>query len=250
MRALLLVTLTCRLALAAHDTAPTEVPKSRSPDGTFALYYEPFPNRLAGSPEVAISFSRNGTARASAQLSPDFGNNYPGKPGIVWGPDKEDAWDTQALLDMICRSHEFHLRGERFDSGFSYNVTWTLDSRWVVVEGGAHKFWHMVVYHFAGGQFRQVDLATLSSQIESYVAAQAAAPKFQELGIQKALDAKWGAGHEEQYVIWLDDGRLAVLGYPFLLSNANFGRLEEKGATYFLVDSLNPLHAKVTGMAH
>ena len=129
------------------------MPKSRSPDGKFALYYEPFLHGAVGSPEFTIYFRDAGLARVSAQLDPDFGDNYPGKPGGSWKPADEENGDTQSLLDMICRCNEFHLRKELFDSGFFYNVTWAPDSHWVVIEGGAHKFWHLAAYHLENGEF-------------------------------------------------------------------------------------------------
>jgi hypothetical protein len=247
---LLFLTLSWQMALAAPDVVPTEMPKSRSPDEKFALYYEPFLQGAAGSPEFTVYFRGPGLARASAQLDPDFGNNYPGKPGGVWKPDEENTFDTQALFNMICRCNEFHLRKRLFDSGFSYSVMWTPDSKWVAMEGGAHKFWHMVAYHFEGGEFRQVDLAALSSQIDSYFSAQMPTPTFQELGINKGITAKWGDNHESHYVIWLGDGRFAVLGYPFLVNNGHFNSLREKGEIFFLVDCRDPRHPVVTGMAH
>jgi hypothetical protein len=225
------------------------MPKSRSLDGKFALYYQPVLHGAAGSPEFTVYFCGPGRAQASAQIDPDFGNDYLGKPGVSWKPEQLNKWDTQGLLDMICRCNEFHLKGELFDSGFFYSVTWTPDSRWVVIEGGAHKFWHMAAYHFADGQFREVDLATLSSQIESYFAAHRDEPAFQELGINKEITSKWSKNHESHYVTWLEDGRFAVLGYSFLLLNDDFNRLREKGEIYFLVDCRNPYHAKVMGMA-
>jgi hypothetical protein len=249
MRMLLLLALSCRMALAAPDVVPTEMPKSRSLDGKFALYYQPVLHGAAGSPEFTVYFCGPGRAQASAQIDPDFGNDYLGKPGVSWKPEQLNKWDTQVLLDMICRCNEFHLKGELFDSGFGYSVNWTPDSRWVVIVGGAHKFWHVAAYHFADGEFREVDLATLSSQIKSFFTAQLSAPTFQEIGIDKGLTAKWGEDHKSHDVLWLEDGRLAVLGYPFLLLNDDFNRLEEKGEIYFLVDCRRS-HAKVIGMAH
>jgi hypothetical protein len=251
MRTFLLFALTCRLAFAGAIEGSTEVPNSRSPDGKFALYYENFPQGEAGSPEYAVYFRDERLAKASAQINPDFGNNYLGKPGVSWKTDELNTWDTQELLNMICRCNEFHLRRELFDSGFFYSVTWTSDSQWVVIEGGAHKFWHMAVYHFVDGQFRQIDLAMLSSQIKDYFAAHMTASAFQELGVNKSITAKWGPNHESHYVIWLGDGRFAVLGYPFLLLNGDFvDRLREKGEIYFVVTCQDPPHARVVAMTH
>ena len=250
MGRLLLLALSLQMAIAAPDVPSTEMPKSRSPDGKFAIFYEPVLHGSNGSPEFAVKFRGPGQASASAQINPDFGKDYLGKPGVSWTRDQMNAWDTQELLNMICRCNEFHRRKELFDSGFFYSVTWTPNAQWVVIEGGAHKFWHMAAYHFIGGQFWEVNLASLSSEISSYFALHKLSPTFQELGINKEFSMKWGANHDSHYVIWIEDGRFAVLGYPFLLLDGDFGRLREKGEIYFLVDCRDPHHPEVTGMAN
>ena len=247
MRALLLFALTYSFALAAPNNGPTKVPWSGSADGKFALFYTPSKD-AEDTLGFFLYFREDSMAPASAQLIPAMRDQRPdGKP---FDRKEVNDLDTQALLSRICLRNEFHLQKELFDPAFSYSVTWTPDSQWVVIEGGAHKFWHMVAYHFAGGRFRQVDLATLSSQIESYFTTHMAKPAFQELGIKKSISAKGGENHESSYVAWLEDGRLAVLGYPFLLQNGDFNRLQEKGVIYFLVDCRDPRHAEVIAMAH
>ena len=75
------------------------------------------------------------------------------------------------------------------------------------------------------------------------------ASQIEEGGIEKGAKAKWGK-NQDHYVVWLHEGYFAVLGYPFLLQNADFGRLQERGEIYFLVDCRDPREAKVVGMSH
>jgi hypothetical protein len=248
VRALLLFALTCHLALATPDVPLTEVPESRSPEGKFALYYKP-PQQTGDTVDFSLYFCDKDGVRASQQLIPDLGaKTFVGGPGDL---KAADDFETQTLLSQICLGNEFHLRKQLFDPAFSYSVTWTFDTRWVVIEGGAHKFWHMAAYRRSGDQFLQIDLSHLREAIARYLKAHQSNSSVQQLGVEQKVKAIRHRNYDWAYVGWLGDGVFAVDGYPFLLNDPDYGSLRATdGEVYFVVNCSDPRQPTVTGMAH
>jgi hypothetical protein len=126
--------------------------------------------------------------------------------------------ETDLLFSEIARETDASRHGKKWDPAFAYFVLWSPDSQWVAVEGGAHKFWHLLVYHLTDGRFEQVKLPHYSDYT-AYFRRHARNLMIRDFGLSEKVKKK---GCVEAYTYWLQNGVLAVDAYPYLLREPEF----------------------------
>lgn len=239
-----LFTIVVILAAALQAHAQTLLPGSTSPDGKSALVYRMTPSQ-GYADACEFHFCDPKTLNAtSEQLVPDV-------TGKVLGADPAVDYDadTGLLLELITHQAEAIRLRKLADPAFDRSVVWSADSNWVAIEGGAHKFWHLVVYHRvrsegAGGTkggdaFQRVELPRDAAFVK-YCRTHRADLQEKKLVTLPALKREGINGRrplrEEMWVQWLKNGLLAVEAHPYVLREDDLEK-----SFYFVLDcSANP----------
>jgi hypothetical protein len=232
MRLFSILTIAC--VSAFHVSAQTIVPQSTSPNGKVALYYYHLPS-------VPLNEGYELYFRDTQSLSPLSGNLI---PKTRTGYTMDVAMDEEALDTLLSRigSHfEAPRRHVLWDTGFEYFVAWSPDSQWVSIEGGAHKFWKVTIYHLKEGRFQRVML--FDPQFSEYFDTHKIDLHVQDLGASSAL-RKIDA-HDQAKVCWLQNGIAAINAYPYLLRDPDYGKLAMHDLFFLLDAHTDP--ATITG---
>lgn len=220
--------------------AVARVPGSTSPDGRVALYYSSTPAPPPGKYEIyGFYFCAVKTGSPlSAQLVPDT-------RGGVLGNDTaaDDAFDSKMLFDQIAGDDERRRATGKVSGADSSFVTWSPDSRWVAIEGGAHKFWHMMVYHLVAGSYGKVALPRWRAY-SAYFRDRLPHPRIKDLGAASKVTAKDGF---TAYACWLGNGILAADSYPWLLRDDDYTKMGDTDF-YFILDCRAKNGAAITGL--
>jgi hypothetical protein len=202
------------VAFAVYNAhVQVQVPNSIAPDCKAALYYRSM--RSAPTGHAYRFFFRNPKSLSllSDQLVPDvYGKVIGADPTVDYN------WDTELLFEDIGDDAEAERHSEQRDAAFSYFVAWSPDSRWVSVEGGAHKFWHLMIYHLARGHFERVELPVERSFAE-YFRAHLPHPNIEDLGASGRIPPRQ---YDPAKVCWLRNGIVAVDTYPYLLREKDY----------------------------
>ena len=228
------------LAMSAplYAQAQVRVPRSTSPDGKVALYYRSTP---ASAPAKYFEFYFRATKTKeplSAQLVPDT-------TGGVLGMDTaaDDAWDSKMLFEQIAWSDEKRRIGGKVDSAAWSFVEWSPDSRWVSIEGGAHKFWQVTVYHLAEGRYAHVELPRWHA-FDAFFRESLPHPRIKRLGASSKL-ASSDNGNYTANVCWLENGLLAANADPYLINQDAY--LNMRREFYYMLDCRPKDGVAITG---
>ncbi len=220
----------------------TLVPGSTSPDGQIALFYQIIPGMPYGA-KCEFYF------RDAYSLAPLSDQLVPKEKILNDGTlDKGLSSDPTLLFVMIGSSLEFKRTGRLFDPGFSYFVSWSLDSRWVAIEGGAHKFWDAMILHRTGNRFRTVEpsVMKIAPACEAYFHAHKDPLQVQTLDVSKHLFQR---NYDFQEVCWMDNGLVALGSFEMLFNDpANRSHIVPENV-YFLVDWRSDPKPRVVGLA-
>jgi hypothetical protein len=217
------------------SVAQLEVPGSASPDGKVALYYRHSSSQgMDGGYELNFR-DRQSRAILSADLIPDV-------PPDLTTESAMGRQDSAILLGGIGAQLEAHRRHILWNPAFSSFVTWSPDSHWVSIEGGAHKFWRDMIYHSINGRFEQVRLPDrqFAFYFESHKNDQVA-----ERGAAVAIRKISARDYDYPNVCWLENGRPAINAYPYLLRDADYLKLTGHDLFFVLDAHTNP--ASITG---
>jgi hypothetical protein len=187
------------IVMAFNTQAQVAVPGSTSPDGTVALYYE----HSASAPMnggYAFYF------RNTQSLSHLSGNLVPYVPADLTTTAAIDDDKSEVLFNMIGSRFEAGRSHILWEVGFEYFVAWSPDSRWVSIEGGAHKFWCVMIYHSVEDHFQRIKLP--DAQFGEYFDTHKNELHVRDLGVAAAI-RKIDA-HDQAQVCWLQNGILAI----------------------------------------
>jgi hypothetical protein len=217
-----------------HVSAQTLVPGSTSPDGKTALYYTHLPTMPLNDGYEVYFCNPHSLAPLSENLIPKTRTDYTTAVAM-----DEEELDT--LLSRIGSHLEAPRRHVLWDIGFEYFVAWSPDSQWVSIEGGAHKFWKVTIYHLKEGLFQRVML--FDPQFSEYFDTHKNDLHVQDLGASSAI-RKIDA-HDQSKVCWLQNGIAVINAYPYLLRDPDYGKLEMYDLFFLLDARTNP--AMITG---
>jgi len=123
-------------------------------------------------------------------------------------------------------------------------VAWSADCNWVSIEGGAHKFWKLLVYHRVADRFEQVPLPD-AKKFGDFFHGQKDHLVVQRAGAKTAIQKISRRDYDYPQVCWLENGLLAVNTFPYLLRDADYERLNDH-AIFFLLDAATS-PATITG---
>lgn len=223
--------------MAFNVQAQVVVPDSTSPDGKTALYYE-------HSASSAMNDGYEFYFRDPHSLSPLSRNLIPDVPTDLTTDAAMDDDASKTLLDMIGSHFEAAYAHIAWDAGIEYFVSWSPDSQWVSLEGGAHKFWRMMIYRQIAGRFQRVMLSDF--QLGDYFESHKDDLSIQDLGVAVTLHKI--SPHDQQNVCWLSNGTLAINAYPYLLRDSAYQKLETHDFFFVLDAHTNP--ATITGFCN
>ena len=197
----------------ATASADTRLPKSTSPDGRVALYYAPLPP--ADGPHSFEFYLRDPQTQMplSDQLVPD---------ARVSNSLTVANHDSELLFEEIGDDAERALAGSQRDRAFSYSVVWSSDSHRVAIEGGAHKFWHLMAFHRIGNSFQNENLPAYGAFVD-YYRAHKVHLRVSRIDAERRLQRSSGGFPDDRsYVCWLSDTDMAVSTYPYLFKEDDF----------------------------
>ena len=239
MRALrpCLLALLAASALDAH--AQVCVPGSASPDRRTALYYLSHPSAAEGRKFEFYFLRSKSLSRLSGQLVPDVSGRVLGED-----PTTTDDFDNEILFEDIGHDVDSVQSGVQRDPAFSYYIAWSSDSRWVSVEGGAHKFWHWMVYHLVDGRFQQVALPDY--EFVDYYHDHLPHLHVPRRGVEGIIVHR---SYDYPCVCWLGNGIAAVDARPYLLREDSYsdGSVPHPDRTFFSLDCRAKPRAKILG---
>jgi hypothetical protein len=221
-------------ALTISAQAQTLVPASTSPDHKFALYYEHPASALMNERYTFYFRNTRSLSVLSSQLAP------PIRTDLTTDSAMDDE-DSDILFDGIGSHFEAQHARIVWDTGFEYFVAWSPDSQWVSLEGGAHKFWRVMIYRQIAGRFQRVMLSDL--QLGDYFKSHKDDLSIQDLGVAVTLHKI--SPHDQQNVCWLSNGTLAINAYPYLLRDSAYQKLETHD--FFFVADAHTNPATITG---
>ena len=226
-------------ALVPEAHAQIRVPGSTSSDQETALYYDSLP-APANDRKFEFYFLRSESlSRLSGQLVPDVSGKVLGADPAVM-----NDWDTGNLLKSIGDDIHSMRSGTPRDPAFSYYVAWSPDSRWVSIEGGAHKFWHWMVYHLVDGRFQQV--TPPNHEFVDYYRGHLPHLRIQHLGVKRRIPHR---SYDPPCVCWPDNGIVAVDARQYLLDEESYydGSAPHPEQTFFFLDCRAKPVAKILG---
>jgi hypothetical protein len=205
--------------LAFHISAQTLVPNSTSPDGKTALYYTHPPTIPLNDGYEVYFCDPHSLTPLSGNLIPKTGTDYTTAVAM-----DEEELDT--LLSRIGSHFEAPRRHVLWDTGFEYFVAWSPDSQWVSIEGGAHKFWKVTIYHLKEGRFQRVMLS--DPQFSEYFNLHKNDLQVPDLGAAAAIRKISPRNYDYPDVCWLGNGLLAINALPYLLNDPEYEKLETR----------------------
>jgi len=184
------------------------VPGSTSPDGKWYL-------------AVATS--------ARAQYPPAPLILHRGEKAFLLEPGEDPVGDRSMLhggiQDRVMPGKEPEFRD------FEYSVTWSPDSRYFAIDGGAHKFWAWVVYSVETGE---PQLCQLPAAQEVATTAREAPQSMRATELAES----------EPFVRAVRPGAFALHAHPFTCCDASL----EDVHVYVLVDFANGCTGRVVGV--
>jgi hypothetical protein len=208
MRIALIIVICSFVPVIADDSVM--VPGSISPDGKMALFYLHVPPKdLSGGYKMFWG-------KAKSHL-PSSSELIPVVPSDLTAPTAMEAEVTSTLLSRIASGVEAYRQHVVWDVGFVYFISWSADSRWVSIDGGAHKFWATRIYHREKEEFKPIDIPD-SKRFEKYFYdRQDALPSLIRDRIAEAR-LRNASPHTDvsAFVCWLDNGELAINANPYL----------------------------------
>lgn len=200
-------------------------PGSISPDGKVALFYQHNTGTNTDCP-YDFYFRETTTLKSlCGQLVP------PERKDLL---RQDDDSDTCELFERIADNNDAKRNGEIYDHALDCEIIWSQDSKWLSIDGGAHKFSHRMIYHSVEGKFEQVMLPEKHSFID-YFNSVLPNPEIKNFGVQDKC--------------WLSDGVIAVDSYPYLLLVPDYDRVREKAAgdLFFYLDCRTKSKATILG---
>jgi hypothetical protein len=214
------------------------VPGSGSPDGTAALYYRYIPSTPTYGRYEFFFRDRKSLSALSRQLVPDMRGKVLGANSAA-----DDDFSLGLLFEDIGADTAARRRGEKGDLAFSYFVAWSPDSRWVFIEGGAHKFWHLTIYHSTDGRFGHVELPSGHSCAE-YFHAHLPHPRIKRLTVSEKLAPN---DYGPAKVCWLRNGVVAI-DISYFLQEQDYSQLiSDQRSIFYLVDCRAKPKATILG---
>jgi hypothetical protein len=233
MRLILILAIVC--ALAFHPAfAQTLVTQSASPDRHVALYYDHLPS-LPLNEGYKLYF------RNTQSLLPLSENLIPAERTDYTSDAAMDDMESGILLGEIGSLLEASRRRVLWGA-FQYFVTWSPDSQWVSIEGGAHKFWRTMIYHQVDGRFQRVALPSYKSFLD-YFDDRKNDLHVADLGATATIHKI--EPHDQAHACWLQNGVPAINAYPYLLSDPAYEKRETHNLFFLLDARMNP--ATITG---
>ena len=224
------------MSAVLHAQAQVRVPGSTSPNGKVALYYRSMPAPVPAKYEIyEFYFCATKTkAPLSAQLVPDT-------TGGVLGMDTaaDDAFSSQMLFEQIAGDDEARRSTGKVNGASWSFVEWSPDSQWVSIEGGAHKFWHVTVYHLLEGGYVHVGLPRWHA-FDAYFHERLPHPRIKRLGVSSKLASS------DANVCWLENRILTVNADPYLFRQDAYQNMQGP-EFYYMLDCRRKDGAAITG---
>jgi len=231
------------------------IPFSTSPDGKTAVYYR-IAHPTSNNPESEFyllstenpSSSDDLSAKSLCSLEKDFTET---------NPNQVDPFDDKKLLlDQIAGEEDGKRVGARPDLASSYYINWSADSRWISIDGGAHKFEKLIVYHWDGTNCSLIHLPNWEEK-ETRVRKSKSKGRVEKLEVEKRIQQNVGRSKssnnfiESSYACWVGNGVIAYSTYPTIcdLMHHSEENTPENTPPYFLINCATKPKATIEGFA-
>jgi hypothetical protein len=223
---------------------------STSPDGKTDLYYRmTYPKKRDPAPEFflirkdLLTETKELSYQSPNYLQRDF--SFDKTTGVD---------DDEMLLREIANNILWKRKGEDFDGAFCYYVNWSPDSKWVSIDGGAHNFERLIVYHWDGTNCVMIHLPDWKEK-EAYV-KDYSITNVEELGVEKMIQKNVVIPRssnnfiESSFACWLSNGIIAYSTHPTICDLLhNRDEIAPSAPPYFLIDCKTQPKATIIGFA-
>jgi hypothetical protein len=214
----------------------TIVPNSTSPDGSVALYYEHSSSKPIDEGYKFYFRNPQTLSAFSAQLNPDVPND------LTTASDM-DAQSSAILLGAIGSHFEALRHHILWDPALTCEVAWSTNSKWISIEGGAHRFWMALIYHSVDGRFQRVLLPDFRFAV--YFDAHMTNLQIPDRGAAAAIRKITPRLRRPKRLLAGKRHRGHFNAYPYLLRDADYEKLARHDL-FFVVDAHTNL-ATITG---
>ena len=208
------------------------VSNSSSPNGKLALFYR-MTHPKGGDVKVEIFLLSTTSPFTNKSLTKK-------SPTSLQRDVSSDSFGDEMLLEQIASNDNWHKNGEETDKAFSYFVNWSPNSEWFSIDGGAHKFSHIIAYHWTGTNCLRINIPQWDN-FKEYLNNNLSNPSIKNIRIKGDIQKSFMSS---SYAYWVDNGVLAYSTFPNLCY-----RWDANAPKYFLIDCKTQPKATITGFA-